>query len=271
MTDLKNESETVSSIRNYLKYGLECDSIIKVTEILSDLSVVTISFNFPEIKTYLTSNMFWQIPSTMFLGSASAVAAGAMMINLRQEFGTLASKGSLTCDAATTTDCKLGGSFGNGILAINIISIVFNALLFIAMAWKWMQTWKMGVNMRILHMLFTLVSLAVMMAIAASGYNLYVQQNFGSEFVNGNINCAEGGIDACSRIGGKDVNIFMGLNSAAIALSGLVFLSSALMAFDRTTGGVGIVKGSTHGSVAHEVADPFERTIGALDKPFRSL
>jgi len=225
---------------------------------------------FLQIKTNLTPNMFWQIPSTMFLGSASAIASGAMMINFRNNFGTLVTNGSLKADE-TDTNCKLVGSYGNGILAINIISVVFNAMLFITMAWKWIQGMKAGGKMRFLHVIFTLVSLAVMLSVAAAGYNLWIQQNFCSEFVKGNIGCEEGSIAVCDKLDGRDMNVVTGLNATAIALSGLVFLTSVLMTADRAGGGLGIVKGSTHGSVAHEVADPFERGFDKLGRPFRSL
>lgn len=207
----------------------------------------------------------------MFLGSASAVSLGSMMIEFRNNFGKHASDGALQCNADSDGNCKLTGSYGTGIFAMSIISIVFNAALFLTMAVKWFQGWKKRGNMRVFHVVFTLTTLAVMMAVAAAGYDLFVQQNFGKEFINGDINCDEGSVSTCSSLNGKDMQVVTGLNATSIALSGMVLLSSVLIMFDRGVGGPGMIKGSTSGSLADEIARPFERGMDVVERPFRTL
>lgn len=214
--------------------------------------------------------MFWQLPSTMFLGAASAVTAGSMMIHMKSNFNSLVSNEQLSCNGDGFETCKLGGSYGNGILATNIISIVFNAVMFLTVAWTWFRNMRGLSQGSGFKLLFSLVALSVMMAVAAAGYNLYVQQNFGKEFTNGNIHCDGGTFSTCNSISGNTTNIFLGLNATAIALSGLVLLSSLIVSFNRGMGSVGREK-SSRTSFIDRGSRTVSRGLQDLEKPFRSL
>lgn len=158
----------------------------------------------------------------MFLGSASAITVGAMMINLN-----LAPN---SADAQCTgTNCTLGGPYGDGILAVSIISIVFNALMFLTVLFTWWRLRRAGNSVRFFTAIFTLTTLSMMIAVAAAGYNIWVQQNFGSEFANGNITCGGADFADCTYLSGYDVEVWQGLNATAIALSGLVMLGIITM------------------------------------------
>lgn len=161
--------------------------------------------------------MFWQIPSSMFLGSAAAITVGSMMIHL-----------NLAPNTANTecvgTNCTLGGPYGTGILAVSIVSIVFNAIMFMTIFVTWWKMRRSGSSMRFFTAIMSLTTLSMMMAIAASGYNIWIQQNFGAEFASGNINCGAGDFADCTYLSGSDVEVWQGLNATALALSGLVML-----------------------------------------------
>ena len=165
--------------------------------------------------------------SSVFLSSASAITAGGMMIHLKKNYGDLERAGDVKCtQTGTGTDqnCSLAGSYGDGILAVNIISLVLNGILFFLMMVKWMQTYKKGAVTGLIRATFTLVSLAVMMAVAVAGYNLYIQHNFGKELANGGFGDTCDVVGGCETLDGSTGNVIIGINSAAIALSGLALL-----------------------------------------------
>jgi hypothetical protein len=165
--------------------------------------------------------------SSVFLASASAVTAGGLMIHLRNNFGNLERDGSITCTLSgvgTDANCSLSGSYGDGILAVNIISVVLNGILFFLLLVKWMQTYKKGAVSGWIRTTFTLVSLAVMLAIATAGYNLYIQHNFGKELVNGGFGKDCDVVGGCEQLDGSVGQNMLGLNAATIAMSGLALL-----------------------------------------------
>jgi hypothetical protein len=164
--------------------------------------------------------------SSVFLAAAAAVSAGGVMINLHNNFGTLVTDGTITCVADASGACSLGGSYGNGVLAINILSVVFNGILFMMMVWKWMQM-RNVVNGRLMNGVFATVSVAVMLAIATSSFNIYEQQNFGAQLTSGayGTTCpAVTGLPGCTSLSGSRGDVMQGLNATTVAFSGLVLL-----------------------------------------------
>ncbi len=184
-------------------------------------------------------NISFMLPSTMFLGAASAVTAGALMINYRERPDKVHPHIVYSYND-DSTNCSLKGSYGDGILATNIISIVFNAMLFITMMQRYVFLRGRGIKaIRTLMGILTVVSAAVMIAIAAAGYNLYVQQNFCKRQTDGRITCDADIITGnCERLEGHDMNVVLGLNSTAIALSGLVMMSGFVVMLDKEIGQV---------------------------------
>ena len=164
--------------------------------------------------------------TSVFLSSAASITAGALMINMNKNYGKLTANGTLSCTLSgtgTSANCALQGSYGDGILAVNIISVVLNGILFLLMLMKWSKAYHEK-HSGLVKASFGMISLAVMMAVAAAGYNLYIQHNFGKEEVNGNLgsNCTVSG--GCTSVSGTVGNIILGLNSTAIALSSLAMI-----------------------------------------------
>lgn len=166
----------------------------------------------------------WASPMIMFFGSASAISAGAMMIAMKENFGGLVNNNQLSCGGDSFDTCKLNKSYGNGILAIHILSVVFNALILFHVIYVWYKKRKRSTGIPF-KTLFTLAGLSSMMAIAAAGYALYIQQNFGKQYTNGGIDCGGLSFDDCGKLGGQNTQVFLGLSGTSLALSGLLFLS----------------------------------------------
>jgi len=165
--------------------------------------------------------------SSVFLASAAAITSGGMMIHLKTDYGDLERSGDIKCTptgVGTDQNCSLTGSYGDGVLAVNIISVVLNGILFFLLLVKWMQTYKKGAATGLIRASFTLVSMAVMMAIATAGYNLYVQHNFGKNLANNGFGDACDIVGGCETLDGTTGRNIIGLNSTAIALSGLSLL-----------------------------------------------
>lgn len=171
--------------------------------------------------------MFWHLPTSVFLGSASALVAGSMMIHLQNNFEELINNNSIACNPDSAGSCKLTDSYGTGILAINIISVVFNVLLFTLVVAIWRNIDKDKSNM--LHRMFILTSLSIIISVATGGYNLFLYQNFGKEFTKGHIVCDTTVINECKKLSGSNMNVSMGLNATTVALSGLVLISNLFM------------------------------------------
>lgn len=172
--------------------------------------------------------------ASVFFASASAVTAGGLMIHLKNNYADLIRNNTIKCSMSgvgTDANCSLSGSYGDGILATNIISVVLNGILFILMMMKWFRTYKPGSVSRMVRATFTLLSIAVMLAVAVGGYNLYLQHNFGKELVNGKFGDACDSVDGCESLGGTTGNVIIGTNAAVIAMSGLALLfhSAAVM------------------------------------------
>lgn len=166
--------------------------------------------------------------SSTFLATASAISAGGVMLNMTQNTGGLFTSGTMDCvDTNGDGNCALGGSYGNGVLAINILSVIFNGVLAAMIIWKWLKVRKNVLNRKTLHAVFTMLTLTIMLAVATAGYNLYVQQNFGKELNAGGFGdeCpAVTSVAGCNSMGGNSGSAVFGLNIATIVTSGLVLL-----------------------------------------------
>lgn len=172
--------------------------------------------------------------SSAFLAGASAVSASAVMIHMRN-FGGLVAAGQVEClDVNNDNNCALTGPYGNGSMAINILSVIFNAIFLLMILNKWMELTGQSVKrqenkakLQRMHMVFGLVVLTVVVAIATTSFNIHVQQNFGQELENGNFGdtCPkETRTAGCTELTGTTGDTLMGLNAASITLSGLSLL-----------------------------------------------
>ena len=167
--------------------------------------------------------------SSIFLASASAISAGGVAIHLRNQFGDIYAAGDLDCvDANNDGNCSLGQSYGNGFLAINILSVIFNGILLINMLYRWATVDRKNVtNLRSLKAVFSVVALSILLAVSTAGFNLYEQQNFGRDLGEdrfGDGCTAAGGVDNCVNLTGTRGDAMLGLNATVIALSGFVLL-----------------------------------------------
>lgn len=164
-----------------------------------------------------------ELSTMMFFGSASAIVGASMMIAMKENFGGLVENNQLGCGGTAFESCKLNKSYGSGILAVHVLSVGFNAMLLLYMLTRGRKllnkSWA-GKG------LFGLVGLSVLMAIAAAGYAMYIQQNFGKQNTNGGIECADAGntFTDCQKLGGQNTRVFLGLSGTSLALSGLVML-----------------------------------------------
>jgi hypothetical protein len=162
------------------------------------------------------------------------------MLNLRQKFGHEFTNGNIDCvDGNGDGNCALGDSYGNGVLAINVLSVIFNSILVMMVIYKWFKARKMDVSNRAtMHGLFGMVSLSVMLAVATAGYNIYVQQNFGKELNAGNFGAycpSSSGVSGCTKLEGSSGNAVFGTNIATAVTSGLVMLFYSGVFFNRAT------------------------------------
>lgn len=165
--------------------------------------------------------------SSLFLASASTITAGGMMINMKYNYGDIERDGKITCQLSgvgTDANCSLGGPYGDGLLALNIVAVVLNGILFFLMMIKWLQTTRKESISKWVRTTFTLITLAVMFAIATAGYNIYIQHNFGNQQANNNFSSTCDVTSGCESLNGSTGRNILGLNVAAIALSGMALL-----------------------------------------------
>jgi len=181
--------------------------------------------------------------AALFFAAGAAITSGAMMVHLKKDYRGLLNGGTLTCPttgSGATTNCSLQGAYGDGVLAVNIISVVLNGILFIFMLSKWMKE-RQRVLSGMVRATFYIVSCSILFAVAASGYNLYLQHNFGKKLNTGAFGTGCSITTACAELGGKEGKIIDGLDITMIVLSSLALLMHSLMvtrANERMGGGL---------------------------------
>lgn len=165
----------------------------------------------------------WTGLSATFLSCASAITASALMVHLKRTTGDLYTNGTLGIDA-TATNGPMNESFGKGVLATNILSIIFNGMAVAAALYLWFITKRIR-EKSMFQALFGVVMLSTMLAVATAGYNLYVEQNFGKLIDDGSFGTDCTAISSCPELLGTGGQTILGLNVATIAASGIMLLS----------------------------------------------
>lgn len=163
--------------------------------------------------------------STVWLASGAAITVGGMMVHLQRKFGSLQADGSATytlTGSGTAQNGALTGSYGDGILGVAIASIVLNGILFVMLMSKWMRASKDNLE-GMVKASFTMVGLAVMMGVAGSAYDLYIQHNFGNKIVNGKFG-TDCSTTSCDKLKGTEGSAILGVNITMIVLGGLAVL-----------------------------------------------
>jgi uncharacterized membrane protein len=168
--------------------------------------------------------------TSTFLGSTTAIAAASLMAYMRNNYDHLTQNNMLTCVAQNPAkpNCALGGSYGSAILALNIISIIFNVLLVVLIVWKWHKNNQRGKMDKALRVVFSIICATSLFAVGTDSYNLYIHNNFGSEKAHGNFGGTCPAVGECTTLTGGTGNLFYGLNIS----SAVVSATSMLMYFN---------------------------------------
>jgi len=174
------------------------------------------------------------------LASAATITSSTMMLYLKNHFGKLVSEGDLGVNSSGV----LEKSYGHGILATNVITIVLASMLFLMAAMHWYKHSTAHSAAMAVHLMMGLSTMAVVIAIAASGYNLYVHQNIEKMHADANLTCLESttNVLACVDLRGKYAKAMDGLNISAIVINGLLLMGAI---------GGGILTGFFHDKHGH--------------------
>lgn len=174
----------------------------------------------------------------LLLASASSICASSMMLVMSNEFGNLVDNGQLSCEGEPFETCKLGKSFGDGILAINIIVIVLIGVMFlyvIGLALRWLYRASLPVSKKksqfytpvvFINGLVDFLFYFCAYSLAIAGQNLYIQQNFGKEFNKG-LRCRDRKpFDECGSLTGDLISGATSTNILSLLFSGCLFIFS---------------------------------------------
>lgn len=174
--------------------------------------------------------------SMSFFGFGAAITASGLIIHMLDHYGALTNDNQLQCNTGSDNNCRLGGPYGDGILAVSIVAVVFCGLILIMLTVRAGQFLRMKPKMKELG--YTRVTRGFMMvatafAVAVSGYNLYVQQNFGHNLATGGFgeDCSLTAV--CDQLGGSTNAYLLGLNATNIALAGIAILGHGRLTWLR--------------------------------------
>lgn len=170
-----------------------------------------------------------------FASSASAIAASAVTVHLRNHTKELVHDKSLTCESGDGNDnCALSSSYGTVLLFLNLLSLVFNGILLLLLLGKWYTVHRHAAFRRDhapkwarLQRRVSLILLGVTVATATAVLNVYLHQNFGHELEQGHLGATcrpENGLAGCSSLQGVTGNVVFATNIATLATSGVVLL-----------------------------------------------
>lgn len=149
------------------------------------------------------------------LTALTSITQNALMLYFSMNYGTLQSNGSVSCDG---TNCVLGNTWGTLIMTFVIIALVLNALFFFYMIRKISNGSLKGKIS-----LYSLLVQGLMLAIATNSYNLFIDQNFGSQRDTGNFG-ATCNATSCTALNGSSGNAIWGLNIASAVVTGVGLL-----------------------------------------------
>ena len=117
------------------------------------------------------------VAGSMFTGLtlASIITTGGLVINLTQNFGTLANNGDVLQEAGGN---RLVGTYGNAVTGMSAVVVGLSALYLIFYMYGW---YKMRGNrtVGVQRVYWTVILLSVMLGVAAAGINLNLTENFG--------------------------------------------------------------------------------------------
>lgn len=171
---------------------------------------------------------------------ASIITTGGLVINLTENFGTLAIDGDVQQETTNgVAGDRLVGTYGNAVTGMSAVSVALAGLYLIFYIFHWYRTRADSVA-SLQRVYLTVVMLAVLLGISSAAVNLALTSTFGTLVTDGDIvtdpNPAVAGQNY--KLRGSYGTATLGMASASLGMAGIAWLW--MMRMWMTNGSAGI-------------------------------
>jgi hypothetical protein len=156
------------------------------------------------------------------LGLASVITTGGLVLNLTENFGTLAHEGDVLQEASGN---RLVGTYGNAVTGMSAVSVALSGLFLCMYIAQWYRSrGSRDASFWRVHMIIVLLS--AMLGVASAGVNLNLTTNYGQLQADGNLES-----DPAAPVPGQNYKLrgaygtaTLGMAAASVGVAGLAFL-----------------------------------------------
>lgn len=157
---------------------------------------------------------------------ASIITTGGLVINLTENFGTLANNGDVQQETTNGVPGeRLVGTYGNAVTGMSAVSVALAGLYLIFYIFNWYRT-RSNRDASLQRVYLTVVLLSVMLGVASAGVNLGLTSTFATLVSDNNVVTDPNPVVAGEnyKLRGSYGTATLGMASASLGMAGLAWL-----------------------------------------------
>lgn len=157
---------------------------------------------------------------------ASIITTGGLVINLTENFGTLANNGDVQQETTNGVPGeRLVGTYGNAVTGMSAVSVALAGLYLIFYMFNWYRT-RGNRDASLQRVYLTVVLLSVALGVASAGVNLGLTSTFSTRVADGGIVTDPDPVVAGEnyKLRGSYGTATLGMAAASLGMAGLAWL-----------------------------------------------